>query len=398
MTVRMGEWRMAEREVYHQARIELVDIIRGFAVIGIFLVNVPEMLGTGYGFVSEYAGSDALIRLLYDMFVQTKFYTIFAFLFGLSFYLFMQSAERRGLGARKLMARRLLLLAVVGLAHGVLLWYGDILLPYALLGFILLLFHKRSPAATLAWGVSLVGMAALLIFGATWIAVALAPESLSDTLFLALPDMQDRIDFLLNVASVNYIVIGPEILGLFLLGYYAGQKGWFAGEGGISRSLLARLQWMTLAASIALFIPMVNAYVSDDLYNPNYVYHYTYLSGKTMAVFYVCTLMRLYQTLGSRWFGGLAALGRMAFTNYLMQTLITIVLVYVVWRQANEWPLWANLLYAVAVLLNQIAWSKQWLRRFSMGPFEWLWRAGTYLQWPPMRTGRSTEGKRSANR
>ncbi|HUC90490.1 MAG TPA: DUF418 domain-containing protein [Paenibacillus sp.] len=388
---------MAEGQFHRTERIEQVDIIRGFAVIGIFLVNVPEMLGTGIGFVTQFAGSDALIRLLYDMFVQTKFYTIFAFLFGLSFYLFMQSAQRRGLGARRLMARRLLLLAMAGLAHGVLLWYGDILLPYAILGFILLLFYKRTAHTALVWGVCLLGLAAFIIVGATSLSVWLAPESLNETLFQALPDMKDRIDFLVNVAAVNYLVLGPEILGLFLLGYYSGAKGWFAGAGP-SAGILARLQWTALAVSILLFIPMVNAYLSNAVYNPNYVYHFTYLSGKTMAVFYVCTLMRLIQSLGARRFGGLAALGRLAFTNYLTQTLITIFLVYVVWRQANEWPLWANLAYAVVLLLIQTAWSTLWLRRFRMGPFEWIWRAGTYLQWPALRRNRTDNRDEAASR
>ncbi|MGM2853494.1 DUF418 domain-containing protein, partial [Bacillus cereus group sp. Bce028] len=91
-----------------------------------------------------YSGTDKVIRLLIDLFIQAKFYTIFAFLFGVGFYIFIKNAEAKGYSMYKLFSRRLCILLLFGLLHFIFLWYGDILHAYALAGFILLFFYKRS--------------------------------------------------------------------------------------------------------------------------------------------------------------------------------------------------------------------------------------------------------------
>ncbi|MBP1155549.1 MULTISPECIES: DUF418 domain-containing protein [unclassified Paenibacillus] len=368
----------------NKERLREVDILRGFAVLGICLVNIPEMLGSGIAFVSDHTGTDAFVRLLYDMLVQTKFYTLFAFLFGLSFYLFMRSAERRGLAAKTLMTRRLLLLFLIGMIHGVVLWFGDVLHTYAILGFILMLFYKRKEKTMLIWSWSLLILSGLIIIASTLLAIVFVPEELSKPIFQTIPNLGERIDFLLTYSTMNLLLRGPEIMGLFLLGLYAGKKGWFEGKG-LSKNILRRWQWISLLLTLLFFIPMVNHYMYSASYNPNYVYHYTYLSGKTMAVFYFCTLLRLIQSLGEQRLNGLAAVGRMAFTNYLTQSIITMLILYVVLRDASLWPLWACFIYSVLLLILQVGWSQVWLRRHGMGPLEWVWRAGTYWKRPTLR-------------
>ncbi|ALS22423.1 DUF418 domain-containing protein [Paenibacillus naphthalenovorans] len=365
-------------------RLKEVDIVRGFAVLGICVVNIPEMLGNGVAFESEYTGSNALFRLLYDMFIQTKFYTLFAFLFGLSFYLFMRSAERRGFAAKKMMTRRLLLLLIVGIVHGVLIWFGDVLHVYAILGFILLLFYRRKEKTVLIWSLSLLVLSGLITVATTLLAILFVPDELSKPIFQTVPDLAQRIGFLLTYSTLNIFLKGPEIAGLFLLGLYAGKKGWFEGNG-LSADRLKWMQWISLSLSILFFIPMVYYYVSGSIYNPNYVYHYTFLSGKSMAVFYFCTLMRLIRHPGEQRFKGLGAVGRMAFTNYLTQSVITMLILYVFLRQDGSWPLWICFIYSVLLFWLQAWWSRAWLRRYRMGPLEWAWRAGTYGYFPCLR-------------
>lgn len=372
----------------HKERLREVDILRGFAVLGICLVNIPEMLGNGVAFVSDHTGSDAFVRLLYDMLVQTKFYTLFAFLFGLSFYLFMRSAERRGLAAKTLMTRRLLLLLLIGIIHGVVIWFGDVLHTYAILGFILMMFYKRKEKTVLIWSWSLLVLSGLLIISSTLLAIVLVPEELSNSIFQTIPDMGERINFLLTYSTMNLLLRGPEIMGLFLLGLYAGKKGWFEGEV-FSKDSLKRWQRISLLLSILFFIPMVNHYLSNAAYNPNYVYHYTYLSGKSLAIFYLCTLLRLIQAQGEPKFKGFAAVGRMALTNYLTQSMITMLILYVVLRNAGLWPLWTCFIYSVLLFMLQASWSQVWLRRHGIGPLEWVWRVGTYGKRPSLREQQS---------
>lgn len=366
-------------------RIVALDVIRGFAVMGIFFVNVPEMIGSGGSFIPVHSGFDAVIRLLYDMLFQTKFYTIFSFLFGLGFYLFMQSAERKGLRPKRLFARRLLLLLLFGIAHAVLLWFGDVLYTYAIIGLLLMPFYKRAPKTVLIWALSLLALFTVLI---VLVSVSVYQSSLSGEiskpLFTQLPDMGDRLRYLLGAGIANALLLSFEVLGLFLLGVYAGKKGWFDRDRW-NPAAVRRVQWIALAVSAALFIPMLRYFGAYDAYYPEAMYHFTYLSGKTMAVFYVCTLLRLLHRYGESRFQGLASVGKMALTHYLTQTIVTMIVLQFVRSYAGQIPLWAGTMYCIVIFAAQIAVSKVWFRHYRMGPAEWLWRAGTYGRKPAFR-------------
>jgi len=372
-------------ERHSSERIELIDIIRGFAVFGICLVNVPEMAGNGVYFRSGFEGSDALIRVLYDMFVQSKFYTIFAFLFGVSFHLFLQSAQRRGLAPGPAAARRFGALLLFGAAHAILLWFGDILLTYALLGFFLLPFIRRTDTTVAGWAWSLLGVAVFIhvLLGLTMLAIP-ADRSLDPTFAAGLPDMAERLRFLYTENAMNLPIYGLEVLGLFLLGLFAGRRGWFR-PGAASARRIASVQWTALAVGLLAAAPMAWGYAHDPVYQFDKHYLYVFLSGKALAVFYVATLMRLTGGERAERFRPLAAVGRMAFTNYLTQTILTAALVQALRIEAGELPLWATLLWSAVLLALQTVWSVWWLKRYRMGPFEWVWRICTWLRVPALR-------------
>lgn len=354
-------------------------------MFGICLVNVPEMAGNGVYFRSGFEGSDALIRLLFDMFVQSKCYTIFAFLFGVSFHLFLQSADRAGRAPGPAAARRLGTLLAFGLAHAILLWFGDILVTYALLGFLLLPFIRRTDATVAGWAWSLLGVAVFIhvTLGLLLLAV---PESASSAPVFAsgIPGLAERVDLLLSDNAVNLTVYGPEVLGLFLLGLYAGRRGWFL-PGAVPARRLARIQFAALAVGLTAAAPMAVEYANHPVhaFDPNYLF--VYVSGKALAVFYVATLMRLAGGSRAGRFRPLAAVGRMAFTHYLTQTILTMALVRAAGIEAGSLPLWATLLWSAGLLALQTIWSVWWLKRYRMGPFEWLWRMGTWLRVPALR-------------
>lgn len=376
-------------------RIEVIDIIRGFAVFGICLVNIPDMLGNGISFRVEYSGLDAWVRALYDMFVQTKFYTIFAFLFGLSCYLMMQAAERRGLKPGRAMARRLTALLVIGVAHAILLWFGDILHAYALLGLPLLLFYRRTPATIMGWGLSLLGLSMFIHLGLGAILAAAGEAVMADgsgsATFAAYPSLAERFDYFVGSTLLNEIVFIPEVMGLFLLGMYAGRRGWFGPEGLKDRTL-ARAQWIALPVGLLFAAPIAWQAAADPVYKPDLQYLYVYGSGKALAVFYLCTFVRLVRAYGPSRFTGLAVVGRMAFTNYLTQTMLTLAIAMTIWPNSADAPLWAAAVYAAVLLTLQTVWSRWWLNRYRIGPFEWVWRMITYWQVPRMRGTASARG------
>ncbi|CAG7615740.1 DUF418 domain-containing protein [Paenibacillus allorhizosphaerae] len=361
-------------------RLILLDILRGFAVLGIFFVNIPDMVGNGLAFRSSFTGADALLRLFYDMFFQTKLYTIFSFLFGAGFTIFMQNAERKGLPARRLFLRRLLVLLVIGLLHGVLLWFGDILTSYALLGLLLFPFYRRSIATLIVWSLILLGLFTLLIlFLYAWSPFGAA----SPRTFTQIPALQQRLDYLLNIGLLNNLIFSFEVVGLYLVGIVAAKKQWFSGSFHVTA--VRSLQFAALVVSVLLFIPMVQYYISSPVYNTFAVYHFTYLSGKSMAIFYICTLVLAARRWGSERFRGLAAVGRLSLTVYLLQSIITAGFVAGFGQRISQAPLWLEMIYAVIMTVLFIVGSKAWLKRYRMGPAEWLWRAGTYGFVPALR-------------
>ena len=147
---------MKSAPISKQERIITLDIIRGFALLGIFLVNMPAFHSPAFMISHpDYTGMDYWLDLFLQMFVQTKFYTIFSFLFGLGFYIFMSRAEQKNLHVNRLFSRRLFALLLFGAIHLIFIWYGDILHTYAIAGFLLLLFYKRKTKTLLIWAFSL---------------------------------------------------------------------------------------------------------------------------------------------------------------------------------------------------------------------------------------------------
>jgi len=147
-------------------RIEVVDILRGFAIFGILVVNMGffagPLLEAASGFPSWTSPADRIASTLITFLATGKFFTLFSTLFGLGLAIQMQRAEAKGVPIAPLNIRRLLVLLVIGIVHATLLWYGDILTYYALLGFVLLLFRDAEPRTLLRWAAILIALPILL--------------------------------------------------------------------------------------------------------------------------------------------------------------------------------------------------------------------------------------------
>ncbi len=395
---------MKSAPVSQRERIVTIDVIRGFALFGIFLVNMPLFHSPAYlDMYPDYSGVDYWLDILLQMFVQTKFYTIFSFLFGLGFYIFMSRAEEKGLKVKRLFSRRLFILLLFGTVHLVFFWYGDILHTYALAGFLLLLFYKRKPKTILIWAFSLLGVFYLLMSSSYAIPAPMFEEVMQQMEqkneekmdeYVAMYESAPYLEWvgyrigaeLLPRVGQEFIVI-IEILAMFLFGLYAGKVGIFQSYTAHKKKIKG--VWLT---AFILSIPLagmvaalkMNA-VDHGVYQQMSVQFFTGLSGVTLCFFYITTITLLMQKdTWQKLLRPLGYMGQMALTNYLMQTLIS-VFIFLGLNFYGKVSLTEGTLIVIVILILQIIISQVWMKHFRFGPMEWLWRTWTYGYRQPMK-------------
>ena len=337
-------------------RIRYLDVLRGFAVCGILLVNVPPLWHMNA--YPEVGGPPLPVREFLDLFVQGRFFPLFSLLFGIGFGLMWASARRRAARPRVVMLRRFALLGVLGIAHQ-LLQPGEALLPYAIVAVALLL-----PATFLPERAQLPVAAA--VGGVLTVVAALAGGSL-----LLVP-------------------------GLFLLGFAAARAG-------LPRAIEER----PIAVAIAL-VPTAIAAVaalqwqraeaqamSGEALVPA-------IAGLLVAACYALAIGLLLRTpLGRPLEALFAPLGRMALTNYLSATLLIIAARPLVGPLGLDQPTegaWLLMLaFCALVIIAQRLVSGLWLRRYAQGPLERLWRRVTWWDWRATGAAVGTSPSRSAS-
>lgn len=386
-------------------RIELLDVLRGLAVGGILVGNMQWF--SGYGFMPEQLAAqsplaDKLTHFLVHFFVEGKFYSIFSFLFGFGFALQISRAEERGDLKASLFKRRLFWLLVIGLLHAYLLWAGDILSVYALMGFILLLFRKKTNSALLKWAFALMAIPILTYTLLYILFVAFVPTEALAKFEAGQMDFWN--DAVKKVQQSSYLqiitgfnlqyIVGryaglifdmrlPKILAMFLLGFYAYRGGFFQHLSshrpfirrilvyGLVLGLAGNIAFSTLAGKEATFPPSP-AGIAGVI---------TYAFGvPALALFYIALIVTLWQKPEwRRLLAFLAPVGRMALTNYLLQTVVCVLIFYGYGygRFGRVGALNATLI-AVAIFLFQILLSALWLKYYAYGPMEWIWRQLTY--------------------
>ncbi len=389
---------MSNESVLGKERIVTLDIIRGFAILGIFLVNMPSFTGSEF---MVYTGADKTIRMLFDMFIQTKFYTIFSFLFGLGFYIFMTRAEARGEKVFRLFSRRLLVLLLFGVLHLVLLWKGDILHTYAIMGFFLLLFYRRKAKTVLIWGIILI-LSFQFLLGTSALFAYIGEqfdESLNFTEQIREETLAEGKVTLEAYTTLSYSellkwripnelksVIGnipltlPDILGMFLVGLFVGKINLFRRVTELKRKLRIT-QIITLLLSLPPLVAIAMSYAKlEDVIFMNSLENYflVHFSGFTLSIFYIVTIaLLLEKQTWQRILNPFRYVGQMALSNYLCQTLFGVIIFYG-FGLYGQISLAAGLLYSIIFYCLQIILSSFWLKKFRFGPFEWLWRVMTY--------------------
>ncbi|NBD08485.1 MULTISPECIES: DUF418 domain-containing protein [Corallococcus] len=405
-------------------RVVLVDALRGFALCGVFISNSFAWFSGRNFLPREQARAlaapplEAATQMAYDYLISQKFFTLFAFLFGLGFSIQLTRAEARGQPITPLYTRRLLALLAIGLVHIFGVWVGDALSVYATAGFALLLFRQRSDRTVFTWALVLLvvvpmAVAALrhyipiLMDGAEAAAEAAKAqaaqtaqlrarflEGLSSNSFWTSQKENARFFLLAMLPRVNRLLWMVESLGRFLLGLLAGRHlllqdveknrpwhrkllGWGLLLGVLGHGAEPALQALNTAglvdASRGLWTVVMPA-----------VQEVGYLG---LAAVYVSAFALLF--VRGRGQGGmqfLAPVGRMALTNYLMQSVVSICF-YDGWGLGliGKLPPSRCVTLTLAAFALQVLFSHLWLARFRFGPAEWLWRSLTYGRLQPMR-------------
>ena len=383
------------------ARLVQVDALRGFALFGILSVNIWAFADPFYASTSSnpaYASAlDHGVRLLVAWLFETKFYLLFSFLFGYSFTLQMAAAERAEAAFVPRMLRRQLALLALGLVHGALLYYGEILSTYALLGLVLLAARNLSAARARRWAIGLVVVACALWMvlgllqglGGEWVGTAHGEGQAKLAAFSAgaLQTLQFHSREVWATVPALWLLQGPSALAMFLFGYAAGRQQWLASPQ-TWEPRTRRLLLMTAPLGLlgALLYALTAAYKPGGGLE-TFAFGLGQLTAPLLTAAYCLLMLALFNTTaGARLCARLAPLGKMALSNYLMQSML-LGLLFTGYGAGwiNQVEPWLLLPMAAAIFILQMWLSAHWLRRHPYGPFEWLLRAATLLAWPNWR-------------
>ncbi len=393
-------------------RIDSLDVLRGFALLGILVMNIMSFSmpfsayfnPTSFG---DLTGANYWVWFFSHLLFDQKFMTIFSMLFGAGIIIFTTRAAERGRSPAALHYRRSFWLLVIGAVHAYLLWYGDILVLYAMCALIIYPARKLPPKALLPIGVFmlLIGSAFSLMAGLTmsyW-----PPEAVTEVTEFWKPGpekIQEEIAAYTGPWS-GQLPHRVEMAVGFHTGYFIKWGFWRAGglmlvgmalyQWGIFSARRSRRTYITMAivgllAGLSLIYTGIrfNQAAQWDLRSSFFQgAQFNYWGSLLVSTAYIGLMMLFCQSVAGGWLkGSLRAVGQMAFTNYLMHTLICITIFY-----GPGFGLFAQvgrvgqIGIVLVIWVAQLIYSPIWLRHFRFGPFEWLWRSLTYWQLQPMR-------------
>lgn len=405
------------------ARYESLDAIRGVAVMGILAMNIIAFALPFSAYTNPLAGGaigdlDLATWFFTFVFVDSKMRGLFSILFGASTLLVIESATTNGRSAAATHYSRMVWLGLFGLIHYYFIWFGDILFLYALCGLILFAFRNLSVKALVIWAI-LFFVIAIAILGSFWLMVALAEAGKLPTEVAAQmqgdlaqlnADMgpnsagyaKEIAAHLGNYGSIVAEKLGPraaepfvqalmflwETMGLMLIGMALFKSRMLTGEWEAARYRkwaltcflfatppLVGLGWYQYAngfSAVSTFGASLSLSVPFDV---------------TMAIGWAALIMLLIKTAASQMVRTrLAATGRMAFTNYLVTSIVMTTIFYGyglgLFGSVGRTALY---LFCFGMWAAMLLWSKPWLDRFQYGPLEWIWRSLSRWRLQPMR-------------
>ncbi|MEH3047122.1 DUF418 domain-containing protein [Sphingomonas adhaesiva] len=391
-------------------RIGQLDFIRGLAVMGILLANLPAFGLPAASYFSPLAwgghhGADRVAWFANFVLVEGKMRGLFSMLFGASMLLVIDRAAARGASPLATHLSRMAVLLVIGLVHLYLIWWGDILAHYALVGAIAFLFIRLPVRLLLFLSVVLLlldlllsGTMAAMLYGAAPPARDVVDE------IVAAFGQPPRAALLAEIAAYrgSFVtaaayrwahagspldelwIFGLQTLSAMLLGMAGYRSGFLTG--GWSRRAYAWIAAVAIGVTLPLYVAIAAHSVASG-FDYRWIFTASVILGPALrpvtTIGYAALALLAFRPDG-RWTARIAATGRMAFSNYLGTSLLMLMLFTGAHRFATL-PRATLYLLAPPLWAIMLAWSQPWLARFAYGPMEWLWRSASRARWAPMR-------------
>lgn len=375
--------------VEQKDRTVIVDVIRGFALVGVLLANfnafvdqqIPEKILESISIPFDY-----FLMQFNSIFLEWKFMTLFSILFGYGFGLILESLERKSMNPNPFFVKRMFWLFIFGVLH-CLFWWGDVLNLYAMSGVLLLFFRKRSNRFILICGISFMFFFPIIVS----YAFRNLPETFTEADIQGVYDQYkkgnilDLFAFNINFYYRMFILSGTnvhdiiETLGRFLLGYFL-LRIKFLQDVESKKHIFKRISLVAAPLMISYFIfrwLLMKHSIQPNPFAASFLLSIGIVSTTT---FYVCILVLAYIRYGlNNFFTALQSIGKMTLTNYLLvSTFLVIVLYGFGFNQLGKWPAHIVWLIALCWLIIEVVFSSKWLQKFRFGPAEWIWRQLTY--------------------
>lgn len=413
MSALMQPTLIKEREIF-------MDVLRGFAILGIFIAN----LGSGFSWYQEsekltgpmlIPGWDSKMLFLHHMFIEGKFYSIFSLLFGWGIALQFKRVAANGIDALPTIRRRVLFMLLLGAIH-LMIWPGDIVFFYALLAFILFPLRKFSNKTLLVTGIVLI-LSPILFYWLKiiWPVLNYPSELLikagikADDALLGLKSEEEFMNmmkhgswldqlkanisgFFFRYQYLFFVSRIPKVLGMFLIGYAVGRSGFY-------KNISQHKKLISYIALLGLLIGLpANYFLAHYMSTAMGDYFQLKTKGLYQTIFYalgvvplgmayVAMLMLFFQKNAEmKFLSPLAPVGKMAFSNYIMQSLVGnfVFLGAGLGLMGTVGPVYFTL-FGILFFILQVFLSRFWLNYFNYGPVEWVWRSATYKKWQPFR-------------
>ena len=382
-------------------RIEQIDILRGFALFGVLLVNALGYNSSFFDFGGFYSTfTDPLNSSVYSIITNygaDKFIGLFSFLFGVSFSIMYLKNRNSEIQFSNFYLRRLLILMIFGIIHIVFFWAGDILFTYSLVGIILLLSRKLP--SKLLFYTSVFMYFFPIIYIALCVSYPFLPDALSSTSNITMPEVKEiysngsylevlklRWNEYFSFRYINLIYYVPKIFSLFLLGYL------FYKHKFLEKINTSKTKYFIIAV-ILLFLGIgLNTYTSDiansivnmdtNPYSTTVYMMIFEITNVVLILSYSLVILILSKISGFNYIlNPLKYIGRMSLTNYLLYSIIFTTIMYSYgFGKFGSFEPWQLLIFSLLFFAIQIMLCKIWLQHFRFGPFEWIWRKLTYFR------------------
>jgi uncharacterized protein len=376
-------------------RLQLIDALRGFAFLGILLTNIYAF--SGYGWMEQSVieaiptyQMDRVVLAVIEILVSTKFITIFSILFGVGFAIQLQRAQKTGSNFKLYFLRRMLVLFLIACIHSYFLWFGDIIRYYAICGMFLVFITHWSSKTILRTAIffSVFLTAAVFILNGVLqisysagyptrqeIYNAFAYGSFKEAMI-----MNWRIDSLHNFLRDSPITL-VSVFGKILLGYWLGRVGFFQKAAAFRAMRRKWILWGTvigLPGSIGFWAISSGRLSTEEPWMLPVIF---VMAGALVlhSLLYIALFIKFFN-VKSILVKSFALVGRMALSNYVLQTILCIIIFYGWFPGFKIKGVGPSLLFliSIAVFTVQVFFSKWWLSRHSMGPLEWIWKKAVY--------------------